>query len=315
MKVEKDTENELYYIFLENRYYRHEYDNDDYHLEKIFSKDIVFEILNNKLNLNPKFRDFLIITNDNDLLLKFIICINEDELKMLCRIKEFDNKNIRINKSNFLLFDEKVFDIFNKIKNNEIISASMSWSHSTTYPYDDSSIGIDNLSFEGWVFNKEFYYFETPFRYKKNINNSEIFYLDDIKKGNIEIFKKLININILEIENDPNQNVNWEFRNNFLRYFDRISRKRFYISKELLNLLKNDNRLEFNVETIFDKNHYIEYYVTGIYNEDDEEYIEDELDNDINLRKFEKYNGKYGFNDDTIDGAFDGDPENYWNID
>jgi hypothetical protein len=29
----------------------------------------------------------------------------------------------------------------------------------------------------------------------------------------------------------------------------------------------------------------------------------------------EKYNGAYGFDDDTIDNAFEGDPENYWNID
>jgi hypothetical protein len=32
-------------------------------------------------------------------------------------------------------------------------------------------------------------------------------------------------------------------------------------------------------------------------------------------RKFEKYNGAYGFDDETIDNAFEGDPENYWNID
>lgn len=30
---------------------------------------------------------------------------------------------------------------------------------------------------------------------------------------------------------------------------------------------------------------------------------------------YDKYNGAYGFDDDTIDSAFEGDPEAYWNID
>lgn len=38
-------------------------------------------------------------------------------------------------------------------------------------------------------------------------------------------------------------------------------------------------------------------------------------DNDDNRSSHEKYNGAYGFDDDTIDSAFEGDPENYWNID
>lgn len=29
----------------------------------------------------------------------------------------------------------------------------------------------------------------------------------------------------------------------------------------------------------------------------------------------EKYNGAHGFDDDTIDSVFDGNPDNYWNID
>lgn len=30
---------------------------------------------------------------------------------------------------------------------------------------------------------------------------------------------------------------------------------------------------------------------------------------------YSKYGGAYGYDDDTIDTAFEGDPENYWNID
>lgn len=32
-------------------------------------------------------------------------------------------------------------------------------------------------------------------------------------------------------------------------------------------------------------------------------------------RSYEKYNRAHGFDDDTIDSAFEGDPDNYWNID
>ncbi len=32
-------------------------------------------------------------------------------------------------------------------------------------------------------------------------------------------------------------------------------------------------------------------------------------------KSYSKYGGAYGYDDDTIDSAFEGDPENYWNID
>jgi hypothetical protein len=38
-------------------------------------------------------------------------------------------------------------------------------------------------------------------------------------------------------------------------------------------------------------------------------------DNDDYSSSYEKYGGAYGYDDDTIDSAFEGDPENYWNID
>ncbi len=306
---------ETYFIIIENRHYRHEYDNDDFHLEKVFSKEEILEII--KKNVNEYFdnRDLLIITNDKELLTKFLVCINIDEFKMLCRIKNFEEKNIRINKSYFPNFSEQVFEYFSKIQENEIISASMSWSHSTSYPYDDTSIGIDSTDYEGWAENNEFSYFKTPFRYQKENSENEIFYLNDVRKGNIEIFKNLININILDIGNDENPNINWEFRNNYLRYYDKISCKRLYITQELLNSLKANNNLEFNVVTKLDKNHYIEYYITGIFKEYDGDDDDDDFDREDNSSRFTKYNGAYGFDDNTIDSAFEGDPENYWNID
>ena len=42
---------------------------------------------------------------------------------------------------------------------------------------------------------------------------------------------------------------------------------------------------------------------------------DDNDDDDDYSPSYEKYGGAYGYDDDTIDSAFEGDPENYWNID
>jgi hypothetical protein len=44
------------------------------------------------------------------------------------------------------------------------------------------------------------------------------------------------------------------------------------------------------------------------FSSDDDSYDDFELE-------YDKYDGAYGYDDDTIDNAFNGDPENYWNID
>ena len=50
------------------------------------------------------------------------------------------------------------------------------------------------------------------------------------------------------------------------------------------------------------------------YNDKSEEYQDEYYDDDYSP-SYDKYNGAYGLDDNSIDSAFDGDPENYWNID
>lgn len=254
---------DLYYIVLINRYYRHECNGNDFHLEKIFSKDKILEIIEAETP-NSKISDFLIITNDDQLLSKFIFCINESELLMLCRFESFSKSEIRINKYHFTFYDKIVYEKYIKIKNNDILSANMLWSSDTIFPYDDPSIGIYSEYFVCWVENKTFIYFETPVRYRRN-NENEVFSYADIKKAGLKTFERLLNINILEIGNEFNQSINWEYKNDYLKYYDKVSCRRLYITKELLDKLKVDNEIEFVVETKLDKNYYIEYYVKGIY--------------------------------------------------
>jgi hypothetical protein len=52
------------------------------------------------------------------------------------------------------------------------------------------------------------------------------------------------------------------------------------------------------------------------YSSWENEQQQDDYDNyDDYSPSYEKYGGAYGYDDDTIDSAFEGDPENYWNID
>jgi hypothetical protein len=208
------------------------------------------------------------------------------------------------------------FIYFQKILDNEIITASMNWIRKIDYPYEDKSIGITDDTFNGWMENKEFVYFKTPLRYRKDSNEDSIFSFKNYSNGNIETFKKMVNINILEIGTQSQPDKKWEVRNELLKYYDRISATRFFIHEKFLQLLMQDTNTNFYIETKFNQKHYIEYYVTGIVLP--KEYEDDDSDSeskDENGYSFDKYNGAYGYDDNTIDNAFEGDPENYWNID
>jgi hypothetical protein len=270
-------EKESFYIIIENRYYRNTYGNNDFHIEKLFHIDKVLELLNN-IRIGSSGQDTIVITNDSKLLSKYLVTINEDELKKLCSLDTFNEKNIRINSEYFSNYNKEVYEYFTKIKDDKIISANMDFRLETTYPYDDESAGVDSHRYRGWIENKEFNYFLTPQRYKINENQNEIFEIENVNIGNISIIKSLINVDLLDIGNDSSKpNVNWEFRYDKLRYFDKISSKRIYINKETLAYINKNKDSIFTVETKLDYNHYIEYHITGIEKTDkDEVYIESE---------------------------------------
>lgn len=252
----------LFYIIIENRYYKHENDNE-YHIERLCEKEEAFNVIKNDAEISS----FLIITNDSQLLSTYIVTLNEEELKMLCGKVDFDKKKIRINKSFFENYESSVFYYYEKIKNNECVSASMKYNFYTIYPFDDPTIGVLTKDYIGWVVNKEFLYLKTPSRYLNDDSSNVQFHLDDVTEANLKTFEKLLNVNILEIGNDDKiQNTNWENRKGLLRYYDKISSKRLYISQENLNELKNKKDTVFLIETKLDSNFYIEYYVIGVKN-------------------------------------------------
>ncbi len=233
---------------------------------------------------------------------------------------EYDSNNIRINSSFFHGFSQNIYQYFLKILNGDIVSASEYYTDEYFEFYDNVNGFTHELAdsnYEGWRENIDFIHFITPKRYRVN-NEESIFSNKDYTIGNIGIFNKLLNTNILEIGTDLAPNINWEWCNGRLRYFDTISKKRLYITEELLQILRKDNNINFQLKTTLDKNFYIEYFVTGLdypLPQKDKNYEDEDESNSSNEYSYDKYKGAYGYDDDAIDSAFEGDPENYWNID
>lgn len=86
-------------------------------------------------------------------------------------------------------------------------------------------------------------------------------------------------------------------------------------ASEILKLdIKNMDWEKFS--SFFPNNNYNEVG-TCTYTEldNDSDYDQDEYDNDDYGSSYEKYGGYNGWSDDVIDDAFEGDPENTWNVD
>ena len=74
--------------------------------------------------------------------------------------------------------------------------------------------------------------------------------------------------------------------------------------------VQNNYFLDLNVKSNSEK---FGHFLDENFEEEYEDY--DYEDYDYDRRSYSEYNGAYGFDDDTINSAFEGDPENYWNID
>ncbi|WP_163401507.1 hypothetical protein [Flavobacterium fluviatile] len=72
----------------------------------------------------------------------------------------------------------------------------------------------------------------------------------------------------------------------------------------------NNYFLDINIKSNYEK---FGYFLDENFEEEAEDYYDGDYEYD--RRSYSEYNGAYGFDDDTINSAFEGDPENYWNID
>ncbi|NJK84515.1 MAG: hypothetical protein HC912_12710 [Saprospiraceae bacterium] len=88
-----------------------------------------------------------------------------------------------------------------------------------------------------------------------------------------------------------------------------INLDHFYISDEVIDEIK-EIVPDFSISEE-GKSKLSEKY--GDWENNQENHSRDDYDD--YRPSYEKYGGAYGYDDDTIDSAFEGDPENYWNID
>lgn len=95
-----------------------------------------------------------------------------------------------------------------------------------------------------------------------------------------------------------------------------INLDHFYVSDEIITEIK-EIKPDFTISEEA-KQKLADKYSTW-ENEQEQDDFEDYDDYSPIYEKYGesygKYGGAYGYDDDTIDNAFEGDPENYWNID
>jgi hypothetical protein len=88
-----------------------------------------------------------------------------------------------------------------------------------------------------------------------------------------------------------------------------INLDHFYITEEIITEIK-EIKPDFTI-TEEGKQKLEDKYSSW----ENEQQQDDYDDYDDYSPSYVKYGGDYGYDDDTIDSAFEGDPENYWNID
>ena len=127
---------------------------------------------------------------------------------------------------------------------------------------------------------------------------------------NISEIKTHLELETLHLNLIKNKQGN---KTNILRHWEYDARFAVILDKDLAEKIKINKDTELSL--------YSEYklanlgYYTNFRIEEYEEPIDNRRDYEDSTRSYETYNGAYGYDDDTIESAFDGDPENYWNID
>ncbi len=159
---------------------------------------------------------------------------------------------------------------------------------------------------------------------KTSLINPDINYLDWAIK-NVEKFT--IPPHLLRIEklkflskitvNRLNSTI-FEFAPNIIDYKLNFSNEALMLNKtkfeKIYGVIYDENInnyfFDLNIKSNYEK---FGYFIDENYEEEYEDY--DDGDYEYDRRSYSEYNGAYGFDDETINSAFEGDPENYWNID
>ena len=99
-----------------------------------------------------------------------------------------------------------------------------------------------------------------------------------------------------------------EYVNDNYILYKAILRNDFSCAQSIIeNIIFEHSEIEINDSLYHESN--------SEFNELDDDYNDDDYNDDSNRLSYSKYNGAHGYDDDTIDSAFEGDPDNCWNVD
>jgi hypothetical protein len=254
-----------YFIVIVDKVRKGEFKECDFHLEKLISFEAALETLNNDENYEY-FSRFILITNNNYLIDKYEKAIKLKDFETLCFHKKFDpwKTEITFAFGNFDFIPE-IYYYVNKLLNcSELYSVSMDWDIIKFQPWDDYGPTESSKEFNKWIFNEYFLFFNTPSQYVKNNEYKSVFYLPITSQTRLETLNKILNCDILNIKNNIFPELKWGVTEEYYKYYDKISKYRFFITPNQLQELEKQPNLVLKIETKIDKHYYIEFYVKSL---------------------------------------------------
>lgn len=230
-----------------------------FHLERLASHEKAIDLLDNFIYIDdiPQ----LVVTDDKNILAKYKAGITENDLRAMCDLP-FSKSKITLNPLANIILSREVFNYFELIKNREILSAHTSFRKSY-FDYEEFEI------FDKWEINQIFWHTKMPDRYRtKEMRLDEKFSFSVITVATLNDFNKFLNVDILSIGTSINLKINWEYIDGILRYYDPITKFRFYIMPEILENLKKAEpkaNIALRINTRTNEELYIEYVIDSFY--------------------------------------------------
>ena len=185
-----------------------------YHIEKIETKKEVLEIIEKNHNdfLSP---EIIIVTNDTELLSKYILTINKDELLMICEYDcPYDESNIRINKNQYHEYYPGIYELYQQIEKGESLSISdytltesQTWSHYGVDHHDTNIISSE------WIENLYFKYSKRNLIYNSQKEIDKFIKEEYLNEADYKKFDELF---LVDFENEVKNRKNLKLENKFL---------------------------------------------------------------------------------------------------
>ncbi len=257
------------YVIIEKIPFREEM--DEYHIEKIDTKEEILKIIEenifDKIYIDNEYihdhQFFLIVTDDYELLSKYIFTINEDELKMLCNCElEYNKSNIRINKQFYPKYYLEIFDFYKQIVDGLLLSANLytitkteSWDHFGQTHYATDIVFAEWISNIFFKYSKRDLVYNTDEEAHKFVRNEYLIEAD---------YQKLSEIFSTDFERDIKLKENLKQKDNHYEFGNLKSDKTFHFAIPFHKTILEDRVSKFNIKTVITTEQAVSYQVESI---------------------------------------------------